>query len=156
MSDSSDENQLDEQEGSDSQVSADDSGLSIFGGRSQLPVRVPGYVVSHTKISAGGYGTVFRARSIESNLLDAVKILTRPHVDDEDRARFLQEIRLAHGLSHRNLIVFRGDGFCQEGRYEGCPYYTMEYMDVGSFKHWLELLDISTAEGLRSAVLIRV
>jgi eukaryotic-like serine/threonine-protein kinase len=72
----------------------------------------------------GGMAIVYLARDQELHRLVAVKVLAE-HLagDDNFRARFLQESRLASRLSHPNVVHVY-----DAGQTEGSPYIVMEYV----------------------------
>jgi eukaryotic-like serine/threonine-protein kinase len=75
-------------------------------------------------LGQGGMAVVYLARDEELQRLVAVKVLAK-HLagDDNFRARFLQESRLASRLSHPNVVRVY-----DAGETEGSPYIVMEYV----------------------------
>jgi serine/threonine-protein kinase len=75
-------------------------------------------------LGRGGMAVVYLARDQELHRLVAVKVLAE-HLagDDNFRARFLQESRLASRLSHPNVVHVY-----DAGETEGSPYIVMEYV----------------------------
>jgi serine/threonine protein kinase len=79
-------------------------------------------------LGQGGMAVVYLARDEELHRLVAVKVLAE-HLagDDNFRARFLQESRLASRLSHPNVVLVY-----DAGETEGSPYIVMEYVPGGT------------------------
>ncbi len=77
------------------------------------------------ELGRGGMGIVYLAREVQLDRLVAIKLLPPEHaLDDERRARFAHEARLAAKLSHPNIIpIFAVD------EAEGFVYYVMAYVD---------------------------
>ena len=75
-------------------------------------------------LGQGGMAIVYLARDEELDRLVAVKVLAE-HLagDDNFRARFLRESRLASRLSHPNVVRVY-----DAGETEGSPYIVMEYV----------------------------
>jgi eukaryotic-like serine/threonine-protein kinase len=75
-------------------------------------------------LGQGGMAVVYLARDEELHRLVAVKVLAE-HLagDDNFRARFLQESRLASRLSHPNVVQVY-----DAGETDGSPYIVMEYV----------------------------
>jgi serine/threonine protein kinase len=72
----------------------------------------------------GGMAVVYLARDEELHRLVAVKVLAEHLAGDENfRARFLQESRLASRLSHPNVVRVY-----DAGETESSPYIVMEYV----------------------------
>jgi eukaryotic-like serine/threonine-protein kinase len=75
-------------------------------------------------LGRGGMAVVYLARDQELHRLVAVKVLAEHLADDDNfRARFLQESRLASRLSHPNVVHVY-----DAGETEGSPYIVMEYV----------------------------
>jgi eukaryotic-like serine/threonine-protein kinase len=90
----------------------------------ELPV-IGGYVLLDL-IGRGGMGSVFRARQLELNRIVALKWLTIAG-DRELAARFRQEAESVAGLHHPHVAQLY-----EIGKFDGRPYYTMEYCQAGS------------------------
>jgi serine/threonine-protein kinase len=77
------------------------------------------------ELGRGGMGIVYLAREVHLDRLVAIKLLPPEQAyDDDRRARFLREARLAARLSHPNIIpIFAVDDT------EGFVYYVMAYVD---------------------------
>jgi len=78
----------------------------------------------------GGMSQVYRAKDSVLGRTVAVKILTDAGVlDNETKARFLQEARTASNISHENIInVF------DFGEDQGRPFIVMEFLDGESLR----------------------
>src|SRR5262249_26690747 len=85
------------------------------------------YVVLR-QIGSGGFGSVFEARDPVIERAVAIKTC---HVQDEEvRARFLQEARLAGNLHHRNLTTIYDIGAEGEVLYLVCEFLPGEDLDA--------------------------
>jgi hypothetical protein len=72
--------------------------------------RIAGYLIEE-QIGAGGMGAVFRARDEVLGRLAAVKIIAPSAADDEEfRARFLRESRIAAAVDSPHIIPVYGAG----------------------------------------------
>ncbi len=106
---------------------------TIFGGRYQII----------EQLGRGGMGRVYRALDIKAHEEVAIKLI-RPDIAEDKRTleRFVNEIKLAHKISHRNI-----GKMYHLGEDEGLHYITMEYVpgeDLKSFIRRSRRLDIST------------
>jgi serine/threonine protein kinase len=92
------------------------------------PTRVGKYDLEH--FLGGGMSHVYRAKDRVLGRLVAVKILTEAGSrDQEAKARFLMEARLASNISHENIIsVF------DFGEDAGRPFIVMEYLEGESLR----------------------
>jgi serine/threonine protein kinase len=79
------------------------------------------------KLGEGAVGVVYRGRSPDGRVV-AIKALS-PALggDDEFRARFAREARVAQEVRHRHLVDVVG-----HGEVEGRPYLVLEYVPGGS------------------------
>ena len=77
-------------------------------------------------------GQVYEAEESESGRRVAIKILSRGLGDDEERARFLSEGRVAASLSHPNSVYIFGT--CEV---QGLPVIAMELAPAGTLKDLL-------------------
>jgi serine/threonine-protein kinase len=77
------------------------------------------------RISEGGMGVVYEARHTKLDRRVAVKLL-HPYlrVSQETMKRFENEARLAASIGHKNIV-----DVIDLGRYQGLPYFVMEYLD---------------------------
>jgi len=74
------------------------------------------------RIGGGGMGTVYRARDPQIDRTVAIKVL---NTDDEElRARFRQEVRVAGTLTHSNIVTIY-----DYGEENGRPFIVMEFVD---------------------------
>ena len=78
-------------------------------GRLRPGSRIAGYLIEE-QIGAGGMGAVFRARDEVLGRLAAVKIVAPSAADDEFRARFLRESRMAAAVDSPHIIPVYGAG----------------------------------------------
>ncbi len=91
------------------------------------PPALPGYEVLE-EIASGGMGVVYKARHLELNRLEAVKmILAGAHAGCDRLARFRAEAEAVARLQHPNVVQVY-----QVGEHGGQPYFTMEYLAGGS------------------------
>src|SRR5262249_54828972 len=80
----------------------------------------------HSKISAGGFGTVYRAEHRELGRPAAVKVLHRElAVSSKIVARFVREARGASQIRHPNIVDIYELGYLPDGR----PYFAMELLE---------------------------
>jgi pSer/pThr/pTyr-binding forkhead associated (FHA) protein/tRNA A-37 threonylcarbamoyl transferase component Bud32 len=77
------------------------------------------------RLSAGGMGVVFKARSrkVEGQLV-ALKVLHTDKVDEENVARFKQEAWAISAFNHRNIVKV-----CDLAKHGGMHYIAMEFVD---------------------------
>jgi hypothetical protein len=82
-----------------------------------------------TPIGEGGFATVYRAHQRHFDRTVAIKVLSIESFDSRDRARFLDECRLAGRVSrHPNIVTVLDAGISLEGQ----PYLVSEHMSGGS------------------------
>ena len=80
------------------------------------------------ELGHGGMATVYLAHDEKLERPVAVKLLAEHLADDEEfRARFVREARLAGRLSHPNIV-----GVYDAGEVEGRPFIAMEYVSGSS------------------------
>jgi serine/threonine protein kinase/tetratricopeptide (TPR) repeat protein len=113
----------------------------IFGGRYQII----------ESLGRGGMGRVYRALDTKTREEVAIKLI-RPDIAEDHRTleRFLNEIRLTHKISHRNI-----GKMYHLGEDMGLHYITMEYVpgeDLKSFVRRSRRLDISTTVAIAKQV----
>jgi serine/threonine protein kinase/tetratricopeptide (TPR) repeat protein len=113
----------------------------IFGGRYQII----------ESLGRGGMGRVYRALDTKAREEVAIKLI-RPDIAEDHRTleRFLNEIRLTHKISHRNI-----GKMYHLGEDMGLHYITMEYVpgeDLKSFIRRSRRLDISTTVAIAKQV----
>src|SRR5215510_7780523 len=89
----------------------------------QLPARIGKYELE--EFLGGGMSHVYRARDTVIGRTVAVKILTEQGcADDEVKARFLAEARMAGNLSHDNILSIYDFGEDEQKR----PFMVMEFL----------------------------
>ena len=94
--------------------------------------RLGGYEILE-EIGRGGMGVVFRARQIDLDRIVAVKTLTWQGSGGEGSAeRFRSEARLVASLHHPNIVRVYDIGM-----EDGCPYFSMEYVEGASLSERL-------------------
>ena len=106
---------------------------TTFGGRYQII----------ELLGRGGMGRVYRALDTKTREEVAIKLI-RPDIAEDKRTleRFVNELKLAHKISHRNI-----GRMYHLGEDQGLHYITMEYVpgeDLKSFIRRSRRLDIST------------
>ena len=100
------------------------AGTSGFDGPSLIGATIDAYIVI-SLLGKGGMGEVYKARDIRLGRLVALKIVSELWGRDEEFAvRFDREARAASALSHPNVAQVYW-----AGRFEGRPYFAMEYVD---------------------------
>jgi serine/threonine protein kinase/tetratricopeptide (TPR) repeat protein len=114
---------------------------TLFGGRYQII----------EQLGRGGMGRVYRALDIKTREEVAIKLI-RPDIAEDKRTleRFVNEIKLAHKISHRNI-----GKMYHLGEDQGHHYITMEYVpgeDLKSFIRRSRRLDIATTVAIAKQV----
>jgi tetratricopeptide (TPR) repeat protein len=114
---------------------------STFGGRYQII----------DQLGRGGMGRVYRALDVKTREEVAIKLI-RPDIAEDKRTleRFVNEIKLAHKISHRNI-----GKMYHLSEDQGLHYITMEYVpgeDLKSFIRRSRRLDIATTVALAKQV----
>ena len=93
---------------------------------------IPGYDVEGL-LGRGGMGVVYKARHRRLNRLVALKMLIAgAHAGPAERARFQREAEAVASLHHANIVAIY-----DVGDHEGCPYFTMEFLEGGNLAHAL-------------------
>jgi len=114
---------------------------TVFGGRYQII----------ESLGRGGMGRVYRAIDTKTREEVAIKVI-RPDIAEDNRTleRFLNEIRLTHKISHRNI-----GKMYHLGEDMGLHYITMEYVpgeDLKSFIRRSRRLDVATTVAIAKQV----
>ncbi len=120
-----------------------------------------GKTVSHynilEKIGEGGMGVVYKAEDTKLKRIVAVKFLSQREMGtDEEKTRFVHEVRAAASLNHSNICTIY-----EIDTYEGQIFIAMEYVEGRNLKDMItsgsltmdEMVDITiqVAEGLKEA-----
>jgi eukaryotic-like serine/threonine-protein kinase len=93
---------------------------------STLP-RISGYEVESI-LGRGGMGVVYKARQLRLNRPVAVKMLLAGNLATKpETTRFTREAEAVAALRHANVVQIY-----DIGDHEGCPYFTMEFMEGGT------------------------
>ena len=100
----------------------------------------PDVIDGHTileRLGAGGIGIVFNARQSGLDRCVALKRLRDSLIEDEDeRAAFIFEARVAGELEHPNILPVHWLGYDQNGH----PFYTMKRVQGRPLKDVLDRL----------------
>jgi eukaryotic-like serine/threonine-protein kinase len=92
------------------------------------PARVGKYAIE--KFLGGSMSNVYRAKDTVLGRQVAIKILTKEGAaDEESKARFLQEARMASNIIHENII-----SVYDFGEDQGLPFIVMEYLEGESLR----------------------
>lgn len=96
-------------------------GCLLAGGLEEPP---PTFVSDYEildQLGRGGMGVIYRARHREFGQVVALKVIRAGELaDDDERRRFVAEIRTAARLSHSNIVPVHAIG-----EHAGCPFFTM-------------------------------
>jgi tetratricopeptide (TPR) repeat protein len=114
---------------------------TVFGGRYQII----------EQLGRGGMGRVYRALDSKTREEVAIKLI-RPDIAEDKRTleRFVNEIKLVHKISHRNISKMY-----HLGEDQGLHYITMEYVpgeDLKSFIRRSRRLDVATTVAIAKQV----
>src|SRR5882672_1788003 len=97
------------------------SGMLADGGLEEPP---PAFVSDYEildELGRGGMGVIYRARHREFGQVVALKVIRAGELaDDDERRRFVAEIRTVARLSHSNIVPVHAIG-----EHAGCPFFTM-------------------------------
>jgi WD40 repeat protein len=93
---------------------------------------IPGYEVLG-ELGHGGMGVVYQARQVPLKRLVALKMIRAgPGAGPELLRRFRAEAEAVARLRHENIIQVY-----EIGEHEGCPYFSLEYVEGGSLARQL-------------------
>jgi hypothetical protein len=94
--------------------------------RRVLP-RIPGYEVLE-ELGRGGVGVVYKARQTGFNRLVALKmLLAGAHAGPDEMERFHREAEAVARLKHPGIVDVYAFG-----EIDGCPYFSLEFLEGGS------------------------
>src|SRR5437660_5926238 len=98
--------------------SGEDQYMAVTGDPLQRGSVVGGYRIDEL-ISRGGMGLVYRVTNVALNRIYALKVLAPEFAADEQfRARFMREMRIAASLNNLNIV-----GIHHAGEHEGMLYF---------------------------------
>ena len=107
--------------------------LQYAHGLMQLPARIGKYELE--EFLGGGMSHVYRARDTVIGRIVAVKILTEQGCADEEvKARFLAEARMAGNLAHDNILSIYDFGEDDQHR----PFMVMEFLRGEDLRHAIQ------------------
>src|SRR4051794_12740378 len=100
-------------------------------------------------VGRGGMAVVYPPRPARPDPPGALKGLGAFHTSDSNAAkRFLREARMASSLSHPNIVAVH-DYF----EHDGTPYIAMEYLERGSLRPYIGMLDLAQIGGVLEGLL---
>ena len=101
------------------------------------------YEILH-EIARGGMGIVYKAKQSKIGRIVALKVLLKEGMKDEVQLkRFEREAEATASLKHPNIVALYNAG--KEG---GFPYFTMQYVDGGTFCDVMENTEMSLEQKL--------
>jgi eukaryotic-like serine/threonine-protein kinase len=106
-----------------------------------------GTTISHytilEKLGEGGMGVVYKARDTRLDRIVALKFLpAHVSVNEETKARFLQEAKAAAALNHNSICTVYG-----VDEYDGKMFIAMEFIEGGTLRERLPYAKIEDAVG---------
>ena len=97
--------------------------MQLRGGQLERGTVIGGYRIDEL-ISRGGMGVVYRATNIALNRIYALKVLAPELAEDEEfRARFRREMRIAASIHHPNVVAIH-----YAGDQDGLLFFVMDYI----------------------------
>jgi len=90
------------------------------------------------EVARGGMGVVYRARQVGLNRIVALKMIRAGGFFPEEAARrFHREAQAAAALDHPNIVAVYATG-----QHEGCPYYSMAYVEGDNLREVVSRLGL--------------
>jgi serine/threonine-protein kinase len=112
------------------------------------PPQIPGYEVREV-LGRGATGIVYKATHLKLHRPVALKmLLSGAYASESERKRLLREAESIASLRHPNLVQIY-----DVGDFEGCPYFTMEFIEAGTLAQQLAGVPLAPA---RAAALLKV
>jgi hypothetical protein len=107
-------------------------------------IRIKGYEILG-ELGRGGMGVVYQARQVSLKRIVALKmILASKHAGPEDRARFRSEAEAVARLQHPHIVQIH-----EVGEDDGCPFFSLEFVEGGSLAQKLTHQRLSPREAAR-------
>jgi serine/threonine-protein kinase len=108
---------------------------------------IPGYDVTEV-IGSGGMGIVYKGIHQKLDRVVAVKMmLSNCQTTPPEAASLSREAQAIAGLRHANIVQVH-----DAGEVDGCPYFTMEYMEGGTLARKLAGVPMSVADAAEMIV----
>lgn len=83
------------------------------------------------KIGSGGYGTVWKARSPDSDCCFALKLIPKSSVSEDERIHLLRQLRSSQHLSHPSVVATRDFGEVKDSW-----FLVSDYVDGTPLGEW--------------------